>query len=877
MSSVDRNGPAPVADSASDSSPGRRWFARALPVDRIAPRWLHRVPFRFRVAAVVAAYLLATLGILGALLLQLRTDTLDAAAKLTDSLTRMAARETSYALQSVQQTLVIADGILDRHQANGTLTQEAIGAEFRALLRDRPQLLVMWLLDEQGRIVFHSKDESTGFDFSDRPYFRHHLVKTADPFHVSDPVKSRITGAWMLPASRAWIGADGRFRGVIVAAINPAFFERTWKPDDAGQDFSVTLMRSDGVLLMRSPFREDAMGRRIPSAAGLAPLALDNGRGTAIRVSPLDGVERLLGFQPLPLDRDLMIVVGQGIAGILAPWRHIVGVVALGWILTTLGLAVLGTWLVGEWQARQATESNYRTLFDGNPDPMAVFDRDTRRYLAVNDAMVRQYGWTREEFLKMTPADLRLPEDMHMLDALLREGPPDPVRRIYGRHRRKDGSIVEVEVSFAAVEFEGRPALLPMARDITERKRAEREHHASEEKLRQLQKMEAVGQLTGGVAHDFNNILMVMMANTDSLEDDYDLPPAVREHVANIARATRRAADLTRQLLAFSRKQPLRPQVTDVNDLVVATGRLLRRTLGEQVETDSVLAENLWPVAIDRAQLETALLNLCVNSRDAMPGGGRLLVETRNVTRDATALERHPGAMSGTRPGDYVALSVTDTGSGIAPENLDKVFEPFFTTKEVGRGTGLGLSMVYGFVQQSQGHVEIDSAPGRGTTVTIYLPRSDGVPEVAGDPAGVVPRGRERILVVEDDPQVRQNVVQQLRGLGYAVDEAGDGAAGLAACEAAGRSAAASYDLVLTDVIMPGPVGGKALADAIAAKWPAVPVVFMSGYTEDAIARDGRLPPGVRLLSKPFRRRELAQFVREALAAAEAGRAAAAE
>jgi CheY-like chemotaxis protein len=371
--------------------------------------------------------------------------------------------------------------------------------------------------------------------------------------------------------------------------------------------------------------------------------------------------------------------------------------------------------------------------------------------------------------------------------------------------------------------------------------------------------MEAVGQLTGGVAHDFNNILMVIMANVDSLEEDEQLDLRLRKRVGRIAEATQRAADLTRQLLAFSRKQALQPRRTDINELVAATGKLLRRTLGEQVEIRSSLAADLWTAEVDRAQLESALINLSINARDAMPDGGRLLVETCNMTLDEDYVAQTPDAAAG----DYVMIAVTDTGKGMTADVIDKAFEPFFTTKESGKGTGLGLSMVYGFVKQSNGHVRIYSEPGRGTTVKLFLPRSDPAGEAgAAQPTRPqMPRGSERILIVEDDPQVRAVVVSQLQGLGYAAAEAPDGEAGLAALEAAAQP----FDLLLTDVIMPGAMNGKVLAEEAARRWPRMRIVFMSGYTEDAVIHNGRLAPGVLLLGKPFRRAELAQMLRQAL------------
>jgi hypothetical protein len=497
------------------------------------------------------------------------------------------------------------------------------------------------------------------------------------------------------------------------------------------------------------------------------------------------------------------------------------------------------------------SEEQYRLLFESNPHPMWVYDPETLAFLAVNHAAVQLYGYAHDEFLAMTIKDIRPPEDVPRLladvgDANDRRGPMVGL----WRHRFKDGTVADVEVSSNSIVFRGRRARLVLAMDVSEKRRLEAQ-------LLQAQKMEAVGRLAGGVAHDFNNLLGVITGYSELLRKSLEPQHPGHHRVEEIQKAAGRAAALTRQLLAFSRKQVLETKVLSLNEIVADLGSMLRRLIGEDVQLVTKPASDLGQVRADRGQIEQVILNLVVNARDAMPHGGDIIVETANTVVDETYARTHPDV----RPGRYVRLAVSDTGHGMDGEIQSHIFEPFFTTKEEGKGTGLGLATVFGIVKQSGGHISVYSEVGLGSTFKVYLPRVDEERAVEPPERDKAPlRGNETILLVEDAEALRVMVREILEGAGYTVVEC------TGAQEAISRMAseAGRPRLLLTDVIMPK-MSGPDLARALCAVRPELGVLFMSGYTDEAIEGRGVLNAGALFIQKPFTADALLRKVRAAL------------
>ncbi len=628
-----------------------------------------------------------------------------------------------------------------------------------------------------------------------------------------------------------------------------------------------------------------------------------------------------------------------------------------------------------------ASEARYRSLFDRLPSPMWVYDYETLRFLDVNQAAIDHYGWTREEFFRMSIRDIRPAEDLAAFDARLRARGPGVTVGGRFRHWRKDGSTIEVEIASQEVLFGGMRARLVLATDVTERVRIEEDvqrfvslvenagdfiamvspdwrilylnkagralvglpaesmvgdmpitglwHEDSreavrrdvlprlaegqswdfdgrlrhvrtgepvdvecnafgirdaktgrvlagafvvrdlterkrvDEHLRQAQRMEAIGRVAGGVAHEVNNMMTVILGFCTFLAKGLEEADERLGDVAQIARAAERAAEVSRQLLAYSRRQLLQPRVLELNNVLLEMESVVRRLMGEDRHVVLRLSGLASWVKTDRTQLEQVILNLALNARDAMPQGGRFAMETSLVTLDTDYARLHPATV--VRAGAYVLLTVSDTGRGMDPPTQAQIFDPFFTTKPVGHGTGLGLSMAYGIVKQSNGYIWVYSEPGEGTTFKIYLPQveASGIPAawIAEEPP---PRGAgERILVVEDEELVRDFACRFLRNEGYLTRESSDGVDALALL----RAEPDAVDLVLTDAVMPR-MGGRELADHLARLRPGLPVLFMSGYTNDEIIRRGLLTPGAPFLQKPFSPEALATKVREVLDAA---------
>ncbi len=496
-------------------------------------------------------------------------------------------------------------------------------------------------------------------------------------------------------------------------------------------------------------------------------------------------------------------------------------------------------------------------LWDLSQDMLARGDYEGM-LSAVSPAWTRILGWTESELLTRTYETLNHPEDNSQTLAAIKEMAQtrQPIR-FENRIATRDEDWKHIEWTLSP-EADGLN-FIAVGRDLTEANARRAELESAQEALRQSQKMEAIGQLTGGIAHDFNNMLTGVIGSLDLMRRNIasGRMDRVDRYIDAATVSAQRAAALTSRLLAFGRRQSLDMKAMDVNALVAGMEELLCRTLGEQIELGTDLAPELWAASSDENQLESALLNLCINARDAMPNGGKLIIETTNTRLDERYTRDHPDVT----PGDYVVLSVTDTGSGMAPTTMDKVFEPFFTTKPVGQGTGLGLSMVYGFARQSGGHVRIYSEVGQGTTVKLFLTRSlGGEALVAAMPSPETPRGSgETVMVVEDDPSVRMIVTELLSEVGYGVLEATDADSAIPILQSNQR-----IDLLVSDVGLPG-MNGRQLAEVARQSRPDLKILFITGYAQNAAVRAGFLADGMDMMTKPFAVDALATKIRDIL------------
>lgn len=505
---------------------------------------------------------------------------------------------------------------------------------------------------------------------------------------------------------------------------------------------------------------------------------------------------------------------------------------------------------------KELTEARgrFRSLMDNCVDALIIIDEDGT-ILDFNPAAERIFQY-RAGQVQGANVSILMPEPYRSAhDGYLRNYMATGDAKIIGIGRevtgmRKDGTTFPMELSVGDMPDGGTRNFVGIVRDITQRRTIENQ-------LLQASKMEAIGQLTGGVAHDFNNLLAILTMDLEMLADLTEDDPESTELVSEALDVTRTGADLTQRLLAFSRRQTLVPSPTNINEMVLSITELLRRTLGAGIRIDTSGPQNLWPVMIDRGQLENTLINLAINARDAMPEGGKLAITCENLTLE----EADEPAFDQMTAGDYVRLSFTDTGIGMPPDVVERAFEPFFTTKEGRHGTGLGLSMVYGFVKQSGGSVTIYSTEGSGTTINLCFPRAEGAVHDGKSPADLpkLPVGSEHILLVEDDDRLRERTASALRTLGYRISTAHDGHSALDRIEEDGLP-----DMVLTDIVMPG-LDGPGLVRELSKAYPSLKILLMTGYAEASSLLQEAMAKGAPMLHKPFTRRQLADNIRKLL------------
>jgi PAS domain S-box-containing protein len=743
---------------------------------------------------------------------------------------------------------------------------------------------------------------------SDRTYFQDAIAKRG--LGIGKPMIGRVSHEYSIALGRAILDRNGKPIGIVAASTLLEQLRSILIPNDLPPGAVVTLTDADGMVLARTEDAEAWIGHDISALATVRNA--HKLREGVMEMTGADSVTRLSGFATaarvpwqvfvgIPSDVALARVHVQERNALMLGIASLVVSLLLAWLLAR-GIAGpvraltedADAFAAGDLSRRttvrpdgelgvlahtfdrmadalerrsdqlMASEERYRSLFDTLPLPMWVVDRESLRFLAVNEAAVMRYGYSREELLAMTVLDIRSPEYHDHVREAMASDRDRTLRGKLAKHLTRAGEVLEVEISSDDFKYGNRCARLVVANDVTERRRTEQALLASQEQLRQSQKMEAVGSLAGGIAHDFNNLLTAILGYCDLALEGMPADSTASEDVAEVRRAAQRAAELTHQLLAFSRRQVLKPRVFSLGTALEQTEKILRRLISENIALELSVCPQQTLVCADPTQVEQVILNLAVNARDAMPRGGRLRLSTGTVTFDVA----HSTAGTNLPAGMYAMLAVSDTGSGIAPEIRDRLFEPFFTTKPRGQGTGLGLATVYGIMQQSGGGIEVASVPGTGTTFILYFPMAAAERSAESSAVPLLDtrrRGEGTILLAEDDEAVRAIARETLERAGYRVLAAADGSAALALA----ASHDGPIDLLLTDVIMPG-MNGRELADTLTRRRPGLRVLYASGYTDNVLEGQDALAPGVTLLDKPFTPADLAAKVRDVLAEAHA-------